>query len=77
MTITRSQQNVSLDKVEFDNGTVFFTKHYHYENGNLVKIDYSRVDTRSHISMQQAIHIYQDEQSVMRAIKRYKEGAKG
>ncbi len=77
MTITKSQQNVSLDKVEFDNGMVFFTKHYHYENGNLVNIDYSRTDTRSHISMQQAIHIYKDEQSVLRAIKRYKEMAKG
>ena len=73
----RSQQNVKLDEVKFENGMVFFTKHYHYENGILVKIDYSRVDIRSHVSMQQSMHIYKDEQSVMRAIKRYKEIAIG
>jgi hypothetical protein len=77
MTITKNHQDVSLYKVEFDNGMVFFTKHYHYENGNLVNIDYSKIDARSHISMQQAIHIYKDEQSVLRAIKRYEEMAKG
>ncbi|MAN64933.1 MAG: hypothetical protein CMI60_23615 [Parvibaculum sp.] len=72
MTITKSQQNVNLDEVRFNNGMVFFTKCYHYENGSLVNIDYIKTDIRSHVSIQQAIYIYKDEKSIIKAIKRYK-----